>query len=704
MSIATEKAKHATERFSLVRLRPARWITGGFASLGGNLYRYSFGFPVAFSSLELNGTTSGLSKVSGTPGSNGQYQVDEAAGTITLYKSGGAPSASSDHYVAFHYLFLTEKEDREAHETPTDTGTAKRIWAPLLMKAPDVKQSMKNVRDGLLTFDNTTIQVANTTAWLQAYLTDDDSFYNAEVIVWQAITDTSNLQKVFTGRISGEGGDQRAVSFTAFETLYAMRNPADLGQGAGSYAWIDSGVFPGHFGLPRHLILAASSWYKTNEVRSGGGYATVRYVVDGLKAACTNYNASFSTSVNRAWGLGMIRGSIPTQTFGSVQASSGVLSDGFLFLRLASYSNLKIGDTFKWTVGATPYYGIISYVGSFSYEGTPYNLAVWTGPWGDAVWSGTPTINAQKSIGVFIRGLLTSTTDWVPYFCIGRDYTLTETVDSASGNRKLSITFLNNAESYWGTDAGGNPLVINPNSHEIFYRVSSDATLTHGTVLQLLLEKAGLTVNAAAITAANAALTDTCNFSIPNVDEQEVGPYAKYVGEILRSTLGYLSVNAAGEVVYKLAALPSSTDARDKNLLVMGATAFSVDYQDMLYGLRYRNPHHPAGVTAAVVTDDYTAKVKYLHGVTRSEEIRHCLELTGSTISRHTQIAALYARPRVVYSWQTATEDIDKALGDDVLLRTKMVLGGGGSKAVKIITVDKQTGRVAVEAEDLTGL
>lgn len=702
MSIATEKVKHATERFSLVRIRPARWITGGFVSLGGNLYRYSFGFPVAFSSLELNGTTSGLSKVSGTPGSNGQYQVDEAAGTITLYKSGAAPSASSDHYVAFHYLFLTEKEDREAHETPTDTGTAKRIWSPFLMKTPDVKQSMKNVREGLLTFDNTTIQVANTTAWLQAYLTDDDSFYNAEVIVWQAITDTSNLQKVFTGRISGEGGDQRAVSFTAFETLYAMRNPADLGQGAGSYAWIDSGVFPGHFGLPRHLILAASSWYKTNEVRSGGGYATVRYVVDGLKAACTNYSGTISGTTNRTWGLGMIRGSIPTQSFGTVQAASGVLNDGHLFIRFASYSNINIGDTFKWTSGGTDYYGVIAYVGSFSYEGTSYNIAVFTGPWADPpthFWSGSPTVTPMKCIGLFARGLFSSTVDYLPYFCLERDYTLTETVDSVSGNRKLSITFVNNAENeIWSVDP------LSPSAHEVIYRVSSNATLTHGTVLQLLLEKAGLTVNAAAITAANAALTDTCNFSIPNVDEQEVGPYAKYVGEILRSTLGYISVNASGEVVYKLAALPSSTDARDKNLLVMGATAFSVDYQDMLYGLRYRNPHHPAGVAAPVVTDDYTAKVKYLHGVTRSEEIRHCLELTGSTISRHTQIAALYARPRVVYSWQTATEDIDKALGDDVLLRTKMVLGGGGSKAVKIITVDKQTGRVAVEAEDLTGL
>lgn len=698
MSVASEKKLPATERFSLVRIRPCRWLTSGLVSLGSNLYRYSYGFAIAFSSLQKNGTTSGLTRVYTTPASNGQYQVNEDAGTITIYLT-LAPNVSTDHYVAFIYLFYTEREHRYVTENPSDSATTGRKWIPRLMAAPEVTQSLKNIRQGLLTFDDTQIQVANTDAALQAYMTANDSFYNAEVIIWRAITSTTNLQRWFTGKISSVSGSRTDVTFGAFETLYAMNQPADLGQGPGSYTWLDSSIYPGHFGRPRHLSLGKSSWYETADY-DNGGYGPARILSDALKGVSLSYTNSISVNANRSWGLGQVRGALPTQSFGAIQACPGINNGGFLNIRFASYSNLYIGDTFKFTYGGNTGYGTICWVGNYSYEGTAYNVCVWFAGLAynayTAYWNNAATIVPQKCIGVWLTGLASSGIP-VP-LCLGRDFSLTETVDAVSSNRQLAVTLANSAEGWYGTAA------LDPNKHDMIYRVSSDATLTHGTIAQLLLEKAGLTVNAASITAANAALTDTVNFSIPNVDETELGSYAQYLGELLRSVLGYIAVNASGEIEYRLLAAPSSTAVRDSDLLVLGSTSFQVDYQDVRHGLRYRNPHLPGGSSAAIVADDYSDRAKYLYGVTESDEYRHCLDLTGSTISRHTQIQAVVSRPRTVYQLATATEDIDTTLGDDVLLQSKIVLGGTASRAVKVITLTKQASTVAAEAEDLEGL
>jgi len=696
VALADEKVKPSTARATLVRITAARYLTGLFEAAGSN-WRYTFGFPVAFASLRRTDGSQALTRVADANAisSNFQYSFDEATGQLDVRMPAG--EQLTEHWVLFHYLFVTDGETRYWHEDPENTSSTMREWEPRLAAVPAVRQTIRDITEGIFEFAETTVSVNNNDLAWQKYFGTNDSFFRKDVRVWQALNGLANARRVFGGRITAVPQVGRTIELQVYDDLYALADPATMGRDVAGFTFTSTtyaSLFPGHEGRVRHLHFGTTSWYRTTaktDAIAVGSTASPRNVAEALPAACAPYSAQISTSNNMTWLLGMIRGSLPTQSFGTLQAVNAVFST-LVFLKFSSYANLNIGDTFKWVESGT-HYATIVHVGAFTYGGNDYNVVINNSAGGITT---AAVVQPLKAVGVFMSGVFDGILLDVWQ---GLQYSVTETADG-KGNTAVSITF---DVAITSISHGTNGAPIDPSVHDVFYRISSDAAATHGSVVQALLEKAGVTVDAASVTAANAAAANKVAFSIPAIDEQEVGTYARYVGEILRSMLSYLRLNAAGAVEYKLFAAPSSSESRDPTLILGGGLVPTLEYQDLATTHSFHNPHHPTGVDAVANQVRRNDGARWLHDTARVDFVRHCLAEEGYN-TRFDTVAALLSRRRVRYDFETATEDIDRLIGDDLQLDHAVVLGGGGSRDVKVLAIERDGRRTRITAADLVGL
>ncbi|MCK5615010.1 hypothetical protein KAR91_74800, partial [Candidatus Pacearchaeota archaeon] len=212
---------------------------------------------------------------------------------------------------------------------------------------------------------------------------------------------------------------------------------------------------------------------------------------------------------------------------------------------------------------------------------------------------------------------------------------------------------------------------------KVFVRRWSNDDYNHGTVVQALLEGAGLTVNAASIATANAT-SKQLSFTIPSRGESEVKPYRHYLEKIMKSTGGYLSINNDGEVVYELINAASSGDIKSSNEILDNSFSKKIIYSDIVNQVELFNPNNyitnvgiylnsselRSTIDLSPVQDD---KSQELHDIINTTKEEHFLR-DGSTLSSDFLDLRKERRQLITYKSKIDATDI---VGDDITYNFK---------------------------------
>jgi len=684
MSIATEKEKLATERFLLIRMNPARYI---LPVLNAGLYEITL--PFTINRLERNGVP--LTKVSGTPASNDEWNQNETTGLVQVMLA-SAPNDTSNVLVVFYYLFYTGTIGRVIGEDPETPNTNLREWQPLIQNYPSIFQSIDNIFAGVFTINDTDIVLINQDKQLQNFMTDEDSFFNKEVNIWMCISDVSNIQKIFNGVVKKIVFNQNNVVITCVDVFNKFKSKATMGDSVDEIYYSASG-FPDvddkGRDKPVPYVVGKSSRYTTTLVRSFAGTPDQYYFTDGNEAICISKEA-VSNTTNRTWGACRQKGDVQIQTYGTIDDVVNFAATDHA-IKFSSYSNVRVGDTFRFNDGSDQY-GIVTHVGAFTYLGNPYDIIV-TDP--TAGINNTVTILATPSFALSIFDPVDNESSVIRY---GRDYTISSSTTSG-GNKFIEIVFVNNFESVF---AFGD---LDPAKHKVSYRTSNDEAETHAQIIQDICDVVGVPTDTTSFTQADLDLDAFAQFSIPYFDETDYDMYLKYIQDLLASTLGFLKINSDFELEYNLLATPTSTDVRDVFLTLADTTQANVEYQDIITQIISYNPHNSSFQATSVSPSPSETrdnmKAKHLHTVENIVRFRHLLETITDRIDAH---ISFKSERSVRYKFATATQDIDSEINTDLQFENGIILGTSKVKDVKIISIDKSPKLTTIEATDLKGI
>lgn len=683
MSIALEKVKIASERFLLVRMNPARFILPVL-----NVSLYEITVPFLLNKIERNGVA--LTKVSGAPASDDEWSQDESTKLVQV-KLASAPDSSTNVLTAYYYLFYTGTIFRAIGEDPETPLIDIRDWQPKIESYPNVLQSIDNVMHGVFTINDMSINIINTDREFQNYLTDEDSFYNKTLEMWLCIESVSNIQKIFSGVVTGLDIVQNIVTVTALDSFNKLKNKATMGDNSNEIYFSRDG-FPNIVdkdeGKFCPFIVGNYSRYQTVLVRNG---AVAQYLLQTANEAVCLSNDVPSGSVNRVWGCCRQKGNFKMQAWGTPTAALNFSGNDW-YIKFSSISNVEVGDVFHFNDGSDQY-GIVTHVGPFTYLGNPYDVVILDT---SAAYSTSYTPISEPSFAVSVNN---GTTDLPYHLRLNRDFTVAVTATSG-GNNFVTITFVNGFEGVFPF----NPL--DPNKYKVLYRTSNDAGESHGQALKDICEKVKIDVNSASFTAADTAFDTAVRYQIPNFDETDYDIYLKYVEDVLGATLGFLKINKDFEAEYNLLEAPTSTDVRDKSLTLQDATGVNVGYADLVTQLIAYNPHNDSVQATTLRTPSPSEtrennKAKFLHSLENVERYRHPLETITDRIDAH---MALKSERFAKYRFGTATQDIDSEINNDVQFENDIILGTTKIKDLKILTIDKSPKQTLIEASDLKGL
>lgn len=685
MSIATEKVKLATERFVLIRMNPARYI---LPVLNAGLYEITL--PIILNKIERNGIL--LTKVSSTPSTNDEWYQDESTGLLQV-KLASAPNDTTNILIAYYYLFYTGTIFRAISEDPEDDATPIREWQPRIQSYPSFLQSIDNIISGVFTINDTDITLINADKDFQNYLTDDDSFFNKEIDVWLCINDVSNIQKIFKGAIKKVVGNQNTITISCTDVFNKFKSKATMGDSLDEIYFTEAGfpdVLQKDKDKPCPFILGNFSRWLTlkREDFSSLGTPDDYIFSEGNEAVCVSTDV-VSTTTNRIWGCCRQHGDLKMQSIGTIDATANI--SGAHGIKLSSYSNLYVGDTFKFNNGVDQYATIV-HVGAFTFMANPYDIII---DLTTAAPAPGDTAIASPSFCVIVVDPSNNLPNTLYY---GRDFTVSTTVTSG-GNNYVEVTLTNNFEASFTFGD------LDPNAHKIMYRTSSDDPRTHAEVIQEICDLVGIATDPVSFAAADAALNVYVQFGIPNFDEQDYDIYLKYVQDILSSTLGFLKINSDLEVEYNLLEAPVSTLVRDKFLTINEQTGTDIEYQDIITQLIAFNPHNSSfQVTSTTPSPSETRekpKSKYLHGIDNVVRFRHVLETITDRIDDHMNLKSeRFAK----YKFGTATEDVDSEINTDLQFENDIILGTTKVKDVKVLTIEKSPKQTNMEVSDLKGL
>jgi hypothetical protein len=711
LTFADEKAKQTTRRFMLVQLSFAKDLSDVLEAEGGGVFSTTFDPPVTIESVKDGAND--LTETTASSPSSSQFYYDEDSGLLRVNLG---IEGSALYVVATCSLRITSRETGVvASRDPTDTATAKRLWEPRLATDPVIRESVKNAFAGVFTLEEISIEIKNEDRWLQQFVSSVDSLRDKEVLVWLCLQDVTNIRRVFTGKSRSLQLAPSQASIDVYDSFSLLDQGAYFGDTAGEAIYLKNGgtftgLDPTRQGLPCRLIAAKFSRYKQ---KPGGVWPYYPSVVfDGEssldpefleEAHCIDYSSTISTSNNRQWGLCRTLDGLRNIVVGTrsgVPVNSGSLTGLTFSAAVWATMDLQIGDTVSF---ATGHYGRVVKI-----ESVLTTKQVWfrtTATVSPAIVNAT-AITVHPAVELVIVD-----SAGVAYYPIyGRDYTITD-VATTGGNVFHRIDFVSSFESVtWNSiDWFGelNEAVapgIDPGRHKVFFKVRPATTnLSHANFLKTLCESAGLTVNAASFTAADAAFSANALLSVPWFDQTDYGTYRDYAEGILESTLGYLSVNDSGEVVYELVSTVSPTATRDDNLVVRDSATCSMDFNDIVVVIIAYNPHDYSDETtigASSATEEGTLGI-YVHGVLTQTQMRHYLDTIATRLA---DIIEIRSRAIITYNWTTETEDLDTSIADDLTLESDQVLGGVGSVAVKVIRLEKSTKGVAVTAVQIQGV
>lgn len=683
-NFATLKLNQASEKFYLIRIVPRRVVNDDLVSIGGGKYTITFPYPIK--AVKANATSLSLVTTVANPG---EYSFDESTNLLTVYST---PSASNI-IVVHYYLFYTGGRYRVVYEDPENTSTTLRNYQPKIKTNPTINNSIENVIVGNLAISSSSLGITNADGEFQEYLTDDDSFYKSEIKIWLCIDSIDNIQKIYDGRVSSLSISPDEVTINFDASLTNLLEPAFFGDAKSEVYWtIDdfANLDPNANNTPIPYFVGKASRYQTIPDTTIAYTNAQRLNPETLyRAVNTNYSTNVSTTTNRNWGIGRASGDGFVQ-FGFTPSAISNADPNYTRLTGTSgeIAKFRIGDSMVITQSAVDYYArvididlvnnylFISKVAAISYPGAVVGS------------NNCPSLVINGQAGTY-------------YLLYGRDYTASVATTSG-GNKYLSVTLVNNFEAnHVGL------VTFDVGSYSLLFRIRPDTTNgKHGAVLKKLLESAGLTVNAASVTAANAAFAGNIACSFPYFDEFDFKNYLEYLQDILSATLGYISLNNSFEIEYHLFDAPTGGDSTTDIDIKENSFKSTIKYQDLIDQIIAYNPHASSdedlyNTSATPSVTETSLRAKHLHNISKTTRFRHILDNIND---RLVKILGVRSNRYCEYSFTTKALNLDSMVGDNLLLVTNGILGNSSSKDLVIMGIDKNPKQTDIIATDLIGV
>lgn len=695
MTFAAEAQRQQSYRELLVRIRPRRDQTASFVSIGSSKYTVTPPGPVT--KVTRNGVA--LTQDTSAPTVNDHFYFDAASNLLTI-RTASAPNASTNIIVVYYCLFYSTTEI-VSNLDPADTATQIVQYEPRIRNKPEFGSYFEDVLEGVLTYYDTQIECNHVEAL--NYLTIADSFNQADVDVWAVINEVENIQKLYSGRVTSLRYVQGVITFNVSDVFNRLRQPAYMGDTADvSYFGVDGfpNVDPNKTGQPIRYVTGRSSRWRQRLIAINNNSLGASEIdpEDTNEAVCTSYGLP-TTTTNRTWGLCRMKGVVPNNSFTSLTRVLYLGEHDFSVFVNGTNANYQIGDTFRWVHSGVTYCGVVAVNTAYTLLGDSYNLYVMnccrqsnglSATVDGSIFTTSSTSSSTPSMGLSVRyGSVAYFNNW--YLRYGADYTRTVTT-LPSGNIYVSITLINNFEANDFEDATDLPTELSPQAHQMFYRVTNNAPETHAELLQHICESAGMTVDAASFTQADADFAAETYFSIPTSRELDFESYTKYAQQILKSTLGTLTANEDGEIVYTLIETPAGGDTFSDVDSVMEEV--KIDYNDVTTALIGVNEDRASD---AEVFEESPAS-EYLHEIKNIVRFYHVLYSIGTRLA---DILAIRKHRRVTYTKTVAHTHLTDLLGDDATIEHDDVVGGTGSANVKIVGIRKTVNTISVDSTDL---
>jgi hypothetical protein len=698
MTFATQIARQGSERTFLARLTAKRNVTSTLVLSAGTTYTVSV--PYNVSSVTRNGVA--MTQITSGSPTNGQFIYDQATQVLTL-NSTTAPNVSTGVFIVFYRIYLCTGAGTVACDDPSGSVGLVQQWEPRITESPSFGSYYDDALAGVFSYGDVSLSISNGDAWFQQFLTANDSFKSSAAEIWYFIDDIANIQRFYTGSLTKISGREGEFTLTLSDAFNRLRIPAFMGDTKDESYFEFSGfpnVDPNKNGQPCRFVTGSSSPWRQRIIGIDNNSISVREIDQERtqEAVCTSF-AVPSTTTNRQWGLCRLSGDIPSNSFTSItRVLYGGEKDFAVFIN-GSSANYQIGDTFRWIEGGVTYCGVVGINTAFVLGGLNYNLYIinccrQSNGLSATVGAGTLTTGstnvATPSLGILIQyGPRAYYNNW--YARYGADYTRA-VVATSGGNGYARITFVNNFEAHDFEDAVDNPTLLTPQQHKIFFRLSNNAPLSHGDLLKKMVEASGLVADAASFTQADTDLAADTYMQIPTTAESDYQSYIKYAQQVLKSTLGFLTVNEMGEVIYRLIAAPSGTSDLDENNAAI--QSIDIDYNDIVKTIIFYNEDLSDNPDVTQTSN----VARYLH---QTENVERFVHVLTDISARAATIFNIRKNRYAVYKHLVAHTESLLALGDDVTLSNVNVLGGSGTVSAKIVGLTKGADSLEVESTDL---
>jgi len=735
MSVTTAIAKPYARRFTLARFT-VRWLPESSDWVmydGTSPYTMYVEFDKPLAAVKKQSTSSSWGTVyyavslsaAASLGAlaNNEYYYDESAGR--LYAKTTSPNDVSLARVVIEYYVYVSTNGLYAGSNPVTTPTGALYWEPRLLDPPDVEQSVTDAVVGVLTVGSGSLKISNvpepgsSTPWFDPHMADR-SVLNGAVAVWSFVDDIANCVGYRQGRIRSFSVDSQTVALDFYDALGALYDPAYMGDQAAE-AIVRNGVtaldvaHPNHYERPIPFVAGRLNYVKFSKVAHSTTFTNFEFD-DADEASNVSYSAVVSTSNNRTHVLCRIpAGSVVTKSCSTpTRAALDPYGGGTVYHVQANTHNLVAGDVVSFNDGSVRH-GVVESVATHTYSGNSYNM-IWkltfgaTTPNGRAITCySEPTIwwLLPDGAGGYVKNLVKPGTFTTTYTATtGGNYIVTvalPTPISATYYQSTLLSTFGDEGVAWDT--------FDPATHKILFQIEPNTTTTHGTVAQRILEKCGLTVNAASVTSANASLTTKARFNIPNVGEGSYRSAAEYLGDLLKSVGGFVNLNTSGEIEYGLLGVASSEWSLDRNDCL--SVSFSDEGGDAIYQYVLTNPHDPTpGGTFTDLVDNGSGSLTFTstpestvqdrdagqrHQLyAASEAFGHCLE---SIVDRDDYLLSLRSKPRRTWQITTRLALLDAGIGDVFTLTH--AIAENSTAELTIIGITKSHETVQITAVEL---
>lgn len=698
-NFSTLKDNNVSEKFYLMRMKPGRSILNDLTLSSGTTYTCAFPFE-SLCAIEVNGVAYTRSLT--TPNA-GEFFFSEIYKVIVIK----LPSAISNYLtsgniVAYYYLFYTNDINKYFYEDPEDDTSAMRWWNARLKDKISFDETQENIIDSILTIGNTSIKLDNIDHDFNKYLTDKDSFSKKEVKIWQCIDSTDNIQRFYFGFINSLTIGKE-VSLSIDNQLSALDE--DLNSSTNHYESIFNitnypNVHPDQLDdiIPRMYCLRSRS-VDTRFTGDYPAYGDSYYQFDMEESfTLTNisYNASPGTTRNRTWAacFASTASSVKTDTI-----ANRTVIDGTWYVYETDVTSSEYytpGDMIELNTGS-------GYTGGHEVYAIISSTRIQIRTAATAVTNGNTIRRSAIPMIQFIDDNQT-----VGRLQYPRDYAIsTDTIGV------YNITLTNNFEANW-TGASFETSGIQPGI-KFIYRVYNHDSLDHGTVIQDLIERMGLEVNTASITAANATSIKT-NFTIPYFKETSFPKAIDVLQQLLSSTFGYLYLDSDLKVGYKLVDAISSSDEITEDYIINSSLTQEIDYKDIYTSFSYENAQGdktfsftggyatPTGVnirsTIYLLSSEKNQNY-YLHKIKKE---RAFSVITKDVTNSKDRIENVLSNRRGKFTFTTKGKNFSSMIGDDTTIVSNKIMGTAGEKDIKILGITKTAEDTTVVGIDLLGL